>query len=273
MMKQRLGMLYRTLLPGALGQTVAGACKSLSRRNAITKLWDALIMAPDMIASSTSAVMDERLLTQLTSIAPPEIESQPFAQEAFRNGFPGDGADFLRRFSRMDLKAYLVSLLAKQDRMSMAASIESRVPFLDHELVEWAFRLPSSFKVRHREGKWILKKLAERYLPRDLIYRPKQGFPVPAFEWFRKGIFLKRAQEILMDKTTLEKGLVNRNGIERYCKDLDAGIYGTKGAATYPLWTLLNLELWWRIFLDSPSMPLEAPRAPAASTLTTRKVA
>jgi asparagine synthase (glutamine-hydrolysing) len=173
----------------------------------------------------------------------------------------------------MDLKAYLVSLLAKQDRMSMAASIESRVPFLDHPLVEWAYRLPSSFKIRQGQGKWILKKLAEQYLPRELIYRPKQGFPVPAYEWFRKGIFLKKAQEILMDRTALERGLVNRIGIERYFKDLDAGIYGSNGSATYPLWTLLNLELWWRIFLDSPSMALEAPQAPAASTLIARKVA
>jgi asparagine synthase (glutamine-hydrolysing) len=273
MMKHRLGRLYRTLLPRALGRSVATAGRSLSRSNMLVKIWDELMMVPDMLATSTSAVMDERLLTELTSVMPPETEAQPFAQEAFRNSFPCGGDDFLRRFSRMDLKAYLVSLLAKQDRMSMAASIESRVPFLDHPLVEWAYRLPSSFKIRQREGKWILKKLAEQYLPRDLIYRPKQGFPVPAYEWFRKGIFLERAREILMDKTTLERGLVSRNGIERYCKDLESGIYGTNGSATYPLWTLLNLELWWRIFLDAPSIPLQAPQLPAVSTLIAKKVA
>jgi asparagine synthase (glutamine-hydrolysing) len=268
----RFGMLYRTVLPGVAGQAILNTGRMLSRRKLVTKVWGQLVVEPDALAAATSAVMDEQLLAQLTVLTPPEPPVQPFAQEAFRSGFRNGGGDFLRRFSRMDIKAYLGSLLAKQDRMSMAASIESRVPYLDHELVEWAYCLPSSFKIRRGEGKWLLKKLAERYLPRELIYRTKQGFPVPAYRWFTEGKFREQAKEVLMDRTTLERGIVSRSGLERYFKDLGAGVYGTKGDATYPLWTLLNLELWWRIYLDSPSLPVEPPHSISESAVVTTQV-
>src|SRR5207253_1309961 len=87
--------------------------------------------------------------------------------------------DMLHRLLYTDIKTYLVELLMKQDNMSMAASIESRVPFLDHVLVEWAMRVPASVQIRGISGKRILKKAMEGLLPDSIIYRPKLGFPTP----------------------------------------------------------------------------------------------
>ena len=82
-----------------------------------------------------------------------------------------------------DQKTYLVELLMKQDQMSMASSIESRVPFLDHTFVEFAARVPDHLKIRGGEGKYILKKAVEDLLPHDIIYRKKMGFPTPLRQW------------------------------------------------------------------------------------------
>ena len=82
-----------------------------------------------------------------------------------------------------DQKTYLVELLMKQDQMSMACSIESRVPFLDHELVEFAARVPDDLKLRGGVGKYILKRAVEDILPREIVYRKKMGFPKPLRQW------------------------------------------------------------------------------------------
>src|SRR5437867_9334467 len=84
--------------------------------------------------------------------------------------------DFLSRVTYMDFKAFLITLLMKQDKMSMAASIESRVPFLDHDLVEYGYRLPTPQKLSRGIGKKILKDIAAEYFPREFLHRKKQGF-------------------------------------------------------------------------------------------------
>ena len=86
----------------------------------------------------------------------------------------------------LDLKTYLVGdINTKVDRASMAHSLEVREPLMDHPLVEWLATLPSSLKMRDREGKWLLKKAMEPRLPREILYRPKMGFAVPLARWFR----------------------------------------------------------------------------------------
>jgi asparagine synthase (glutamine-hydrolysing) len=96
------------------------------------------------------------------------------------------GLEDLTRMSYVDLKTWLPDdLLVKADRMTMANSLELRVPFLDHVLVEHAARLPNQFKVHGNTTKYLLKKWAERLLPREIVYREKKGFPVPTSSWFR----------------------------------------------------------------------------------------
>jgi asparagine synthase (glutamine-hydrolysing) len=100
----------------------------------------------------------------------------------------GAARDFdpLQQAQYVDLNLYLASdILVKVDRTSMANALEVRTPFLDHEFVTWAFGLPSGLKRRHGEGKWLLKHAMERYLPIDLLYRPKQGFTLPLSSWLR----------------------------------------------------------------------------------------
>jgi asparagine synthase (glutamine-hydrolysing) len=143
-----------------------------------------------------------------------------------------------------DTKTYLVELLMKQDQMSMASSIESRVPFLDHHFVEFASRVPDNLKIRNGEAKYILKKAVEDILPRDIIYRKKMGFPTPLRQWFRE----PRADGLFAL-------LQAKNGFVSSFVDLDLmnGLIARHRAgsedATDRIWRLLNLQIWGDMFV------------------------
>ncbi len=149
------------------------------------------------------------------------------------------GSSDLSRLLYADQKTYLVELLMKQDQMSMACSIESRVPFLDHPLVEFAARVPERLKLRNGEGKYIVKKAAEGLVPHDILYRKKMGFPTPIRQWLSA-----------VEATDLLDGLLDKNGFLAEYLDLgqiaaliDRHRDGTLDA-TDRLWRLLNLQLW-----------------------------
>src|SRR5207245_374472 len=110
-------------------------------------------------------------------------DTDPYAKHRAR--FEESPGGFLTRMSRADLQTYLVELLTKQDRMSMAASIESRVPFLDHELVEHVVALPERFKVRGWTTKAVLREALRNRVPREILQRKKMGFPVPFASWLQ----------------------------------------------------------------------------------------
>src|SRR5512141_1052758 len=107
----------------------------------------------------------------------------------------------LDRLLYADMKTYLVELLMKQDQMSMAASIESRVPFLDHHLVEFAAALPPRMKLRGFTTKWILREAVKAILPPEILTRKKMGFPVPFALWMR-GPWGDVARDVLLDRRT-----------------------------------------------------------------------
>ncbi|MCI5064579.1 asparagine synthase C-terminal domain-containing protein, partial [bacterium] len=131
------------------------------------------------------------------------------------------------------------------DKMSMAAGIEVRVPLLDQEVVRYASQLPDTFLQRGSEGKWILKKAAEQYLPRDVIYRPKTGFGTPLRAWM--GGPLRPLREELLSKEVVEsRGWLSFPALARLMAEHDQG----KRDATYPLFALLCLELWARRTID-----------------------
>src|SRR6201987_5649912 len=113
--------------------------------------------------------------------------------------------EMLQRLLYTDIKTYLVELLMKQDNMSMAASIESRVPFLDHVLVEWAMRVPANIQRRGTTGKRILKKAMEDLLPHSIIYRPKLGFPTPWSGWLA-GPQLDHIERLLLEPRSMDRG-------------------------------------------------------------------
>lgn len=157
-----------------------------------------------------------------------------------------DSHERLNRMLYADLHTWLVDdLLIKGDRMSMASSVEARVPFLDHPLVEYAAGLPAAFKARGTKTKIILKKLAERYIPRETIYRRKVGFTVPLTPWFR-GPLAGFVHEILLGERALSRGYFRPEVLRRVVEDHLGGKVD-RGRA---IWTLLSLEIWHRLFLD-----------------------
>ncbi|HEX6802710.1 MAG TPA: asparagine synthase (glutamine-hydrolyzing) [Terriglobales bacterium] len=158
--------------------------------------------------------------------------------------------ELLQRLLYTDLKTYLVELLMKQDNMSMAASIESRVPFLDHVLVEWAMRVPASIQIHGLAGKRILKKAMEGLLPDSILYRPKLGFPTPWSGWLA-GPRLDTIERMLLEPRSLERGFFERAAVERLFRE-----HRAKYRDHYDrIWRLLNFELWQRVCLEGESQP------------------
>jgi asparagine synthase (glutamine-hydrolysing) len=156
----------------------------------------------------------------------------------------------LERMSHADLQTYLVELLMKQDQMSMAASIESRVPFLDHEFVEYVTTIPSRLKLRGWRTKAVLRAALEDVVPRPILTRRKMGFPVPVGRWLR-GPFWSVVQEFVLGPRALGRGLFEPDALRRLAEQhrSRAAEQGDR------LWLLANLEIWQRIFLDGEDVP------------------
>ncbi|MXS85193.1 amidotransferase 1, exosortase A system-associated [Nitrosomonas sp. HPC101] len=150
--------------------------------------------------------------------------------------------DALSLVQYLDMKTYLVGdILTKVDRASMAHSLEVRVPLLDHELVEWISGLPASMKLRQQEGKYILKKSLEPYLPHDVLYRRKMGFAVPLASWFR-GPLRERVRTALLGNTLADTGIFDMGFIK---KMLDQHQSGRRDYSA-SIWTLLMFEAFLR---------------------------
>jgi asparagine synthase (glutamine-hydrolysing) len=155
------------------------------------------------------------------------------------------GADELTRLLYADQKTYLVELLMKQDQMSMACSIESRVPFLDHPLVEFAAQVPAHLKIREGKGKYILRKAVENLLPEATLTRKKMGFPTPVKNWL-----LDARANALYDKLLSPSGFIASYLDMGRVKSLIEQHRSRQIDATDRVWRLLNLQLWGEIFLS-----------------------
>jgi asparagine synthase (glutamine-hydrolysing) len=166
------------------------------------------------------------------------------------------GGTLLDRLLYADIKTYLVELLMKQDQMSMAASIESRVPFLDHRLVEFVATLPPRLKLRGLTTKWILREAVRDLLPPQIIARRKMGFPVPFGKWMRQG-WDGIACDVLLDRRSRERGIIDPAGVERLIRDHARGTADGADA----LWSLLNMELWYRTFVDGDGVQTLSAKA------------
>ncbi len=150
----------------------------------------------------------------------------------------------LNQMLYVDTKAWLPDdLLIKADKMTMAASIELRVPFLDHRMIEFAARLPMALKVKNGEAKYLLKRAMERYLPKTIVYQPKKGFPVPIQQWFQQGL-AQMAQELVLNQQSVVSNFINGRVAAEM---LRAHQHGRIDAAD-ELWALVVLEQWCRRF-------------------------
>jgi asparagine synthase (glutamine-hydrolysing) len=124
----------------------------------------------------------------------------------------------LQQMLYTDIKTYLVELLMKQDNMSMAASVESRVPFLDHQLVEFALTIPAAFQLRGTSGKHILKRGMEDLLPPEIIYSKKLGFPTPWSSWL-SGAQLDHIEKMLLEPRSIARGVFKGAAIKRLFRE------------------------------------------------------
>ena len=155
-----------------------------------------------------------------------------------------DAEEILDKLLYADTKTYLHELLMKQDQMSMAASIESRVPFLDHKLVEFTAKMPTKMKLRGRETKWILREAMKGILPDEILTRSKMGFPVPVGSWFRNE-FRHIVDENVLSERALNRGIFNADFVRQIVAEHNAGANHDER-----LWFLVNFEMWQRRFID-----------------------
>jgi asparagine synthase (glutamine-hydrolysing) len=157
-----------------------------------------------------------------------------------------NGSGVLDAAMLTDQMTYLPNdLLVKVDIASMANSLEARSPFLDHKVIEFAASLPEGLKMRRFETKSLLKKVAARLVPREVIYRRKMGFGVPIGKWFR-GEMKDFIRDVLLSQQAMQRGIVRPEVIERYVNE---HVNADRDHA-FQIWTLLMLELWFRRFID-----------------------
>jgi asparagine synthase (glutamine-hydrolysing) len=266
----RAGTVYERVVPrfarrGIASTLVPRLPRTLARyanRSFLTMDRTPEAMFLDNFASIRIGDQRRLLATGLRDIA---TSGHAYGQSlAYFNRPPGS-ATLLDRLLYADMKTYLVELLMKQDQMSMAASIESRVPFLDHVLVEFASQLPDSWKRSGLTTKRVLREAMKGLLPESILRRPKMGFPVPFAHWTRTG-WNGAVREVLLDRRTRERGLFDTPAVDMLLRDHADG--RTEGGDR--LWSLLNLELWHRTFIDGEGVqtlanPVAEVRSPAAA--------
>jgi len=257
----------------------AGSRKTLARalRAVPVSAWDGLlnIAAPlvnrphqltgdrlHKLAGMLDAATPASLYRQLVSIwkdtaalVPGSVEPQTAFEDAelVRN-IEG----FAPRMMLVDLVSYLPDdILVKVDRASMRTSLESRVPFLDHRIVEFAWQLPMAMKRRKGQGKWLLRQVLDRYVPRDLVERPKMGFSVPIGNWLR-GPLRDWAEALLDERRLRDEGLLNVAMIRQSWAEHLSG----KRNWQYYLWNILMFESWLAEQAGSV-MPITSARSAA----------
>jgi asparagine synthase (glutamine-hydrolysing) len=263
----RVGTVYERLIPSRIRASIAdGIVPRLPRRlgRYADRTFLALKRTPESMFFDNFAAV--RLRDQWSLLAPGlrEAATGASAYAASRAHFdkPNGASTLLDRLLYADMKTYLVELLMKQDQMSMAVSIESRVPFLDHHLVEFAAQLPDEWKLSGLTTKRVLREAVKGLLPESILNRPKMGFPVPFDAWTR-GPWNAVARDVLLDRRSRERGIVDPAAVDRLLRDhADRRTLGGDR-----IWSLLNLEIWHRTFIDNDG-PQTLPAPPGAMSLT-----
>ncbi|MBN1676325.1 MAG: asparagine synthase (glutamine-hydrolyzing) [Kiritimatiellae bacterium] len=252
----RLHAVRRAVPPiGPLARTLRRWC---TRREKWLKYLDWLASDPESAYRGTSYDATPSVRRRMLAHDGPGWAG-PYFDDAYRALFDRiRHADLLSRLLYVDTKTWLADdLLVKADKMTMAASVELRVPFLDHELLELAAGLPSRLKARRGQGKIALRRVARQYLPAEILDRPKQGFPVPIGRWFRRDLAATVAG-ILQSPEWRARGFVRQEYVDWILTEHAR----SRQDVSRRLMSFLVLELWHREFIDRPPA---CPRAAAVS--------
>ena len=225
----RYQSLYKSLLAG---RTLARPMSELIVKSTAQSF--------DLFAPSLGRSVAQQTLNLRTDVLAPVFEK-----------------DWLTQALYYDLKTYLVPVLMRQDKMSMAHGVETRVPFLDHRLVELAFQLPRREKLTLGKNKLVIKRLASRYLPSEVLDRPKVGFSLPLEPWLRSREGLGKLVDIVTDSGSLSSQILPRTLLRRMVEEHRAA----KKNHFDGLWTVLALEVWYRRFLGGSREPLKIDAA------------
>lgn len=162
----------------------------------------------------------------------------------FDASFPG--SDQLTRMTYNEFRLRLPELLLMRvDKIGMSTSIEARVPFLDHELVEFSMDIPQRFKIKGGVPKYLLKKAVEGWIPDEIIYRKKMGFGAPMAQWLR-GEFGRRVQGELLQSRLVDQGYLNREFVLHMCEQHRSG----RSDFSLYIWSLFNLVAWFNYWID-----------------------
>lgn len=261
LINQRWGGRYQHLVPGALRQALRSLIGSGTLPVAVRqKLRRTFLYLPSdldtILYDNFSAFSRQRQGSLLAPVLHEELTGiDPYSAMHAASAASGAQSD-LGRLLAADIKTYLHELLMKQDQMSMAASIESRVPFLDHPFVEFMATMPDRLKLRGLTTKYVLRQAMRERLPSPILSRKKMGFPVPLRAWFRGPEGAPLSDIVLSDRAR-GRGLFNADAIATLVAEHRSGTANHEDR----LWMLLNLELWHRMFIDGEGR--DALQAPA----------
>ena len=249
LVNSRMDAAYRSVAPGGLRRLIRKAIQagplsaSLHRKLEHTFLvrdgssWSSFYY--DNFFSAFDAAAESQLLT------PRALADAGNAYAGSMEAWGRSHGDLLHRLLYADINSYLIELLMKQDQMSMAASVESRVPFLDHPLVEFTARIPAQYSIHGMAGKFILKQAVEDLLPKSIVYRHKMGFPTP-WEYWLAGPQLDDLEHLLTEPRTVERQLFRPEAVKKIFTEHRSKVrdHGNR------IWRLLNLETWFRVMID-----------------------
>jgi asparagine synthase (glutamine-hydrolysing) len=263
LLNSRMDAAYRAVVPGGLRRLVRQAIHAGPFSATLHRKMEHTFLVRD--GSSWSSFYYDNFFSAFAASEQSELltpETLAVAGDAYAGStetFERSHGDLLHRMLYADINSYLVELLMKQDQMSMAASIESRVPFLDHVLVEFTAQIPAKYSIQGMGGKFILKQAVEDLLPRSIIYRKKMGFPTP-WEYWLSGPQLEDLEQVLFEPRTIERGLFRPETVRRIFAEHRAKTrdHGNR------IWRLLNLEIWHRVLIDGE--PMEAVSVSGASS-------
>ncbi len=193
----------------------------------------------ELLRASEDRQLYELLIAQSRNLK--EWVREPHIPSSLSGAVPWDSVPELRhRMMFNDFVRYLPDdVLVKVDRAAMSASLETRIPLLDRRVVEFAWSLPLHFKQRHGHGKWLLRQVLHRYVPRELVERPKQGFAAPVEEWVRAEL-RPWAEELLAESRLRQHGFFQERNVRRKWEDHLSG----KGDWGRPLWNVLMFQGW-----------------------------